>query len=84
MSEKIMNFICNLLVRKKIHNQFGGNLQAFISGGGAIDQNIGKFLNVRGLTTLQGYGLNEATLMVSCNLENVDKEETLGQAFRNK
>ena len=30
---------------KKIRNQFGGNLQAFVSGGGALDQNIGEFLN---------------------------------------
>ena len=34
-SEKIVNFLCEKLVRKKIRNQFGGNLQAFVSGGGA-------------------------------------------------
>ena len=52
--EKIINFICNILVRKKIKKQFGGNLQAFVSGGGALDQNIGEFLNAIGLPTLQG------------------------------
>ena len=31
IGEKIMDFICNILVRKKIQNQFGGNLQAFVS-----------------------------------------------------
>ena len=82
LSEKIMNFICNLLVRKKIHNQFGGNLQAFISGGGALDQNIGEFLNAIGLPTLQGYGLTEASPIVSCNLPNLVKVETVGPAFR--
>ena len=55
--EKIVNFLCDKLVRKKIRNQFGGNLQAFVSGGGALDQNIGEFLNAVGLPTLQGYGL---------------------------
>ncbi len=55
-SEKITNFLCNILVRKKIQNQFGGNLQAFVSGGGALDQKIGEFLNAIGLPTLQGYG----------------------------
>ena len=58
LSEKVLNFICNILVRKKIQNQFGGNLQAFVSGGGALDQNIGEFLNAIGLPTLQGYGLD--------------------------
>ena len=81
-SEKIMNFICNFLVRKKIQNQFGGNLQAFISGGGALDQNIGEFLNAVGLPTLQGYGLTEASPIVSCNLPNLVKVETVGPPFR--
>jgi len=80
--EKIINFICNILVRKKIQNQFGGNLQAFISGGGALDQNIGEFLNAIGLPTLQGYGLTEASPVVSCNLPDLVKVETVGPAFR--
>jgi long-chain acyl-CoA synthetase len=80
--EKIINFICNILVRKKIQNQFGGNLQAFVSGGGALDQNIGEFLNAIGLPTLQGYGLTEASPVVSCNLPDLVKVETVGPPFR--
>ena len=81
-SEKIINFICEKLVRKKIRNQFGGNLQAFVSGGGALDQNIGEFLNAVGLPTLQGYGLTEASPVVSCNLPDLVKVETVGHPFR--
>jgi len=81
-SEKIINVICNLLVRKKIQNQFGGNLQAFVSGGGALDQNIGEFLNAIGLPTLQGYGLTEASPVVSCNLPDLVKVDTVGPPFR--
>ena len=81
-SEKIMNFICSVLVRKKIQSQFGGNLQAFVSGGGALDQNIGEFLNAIGLPTLQGYGLTEASPVVSCNLPNLVKVDTVGPPFR--
>jgi long-chain acyl-CoA synthetase len=79
---KFTNFICNILVRKKIQKQFGGNLQAFVSGGGALDQNIGEFLNAIGLPTLQGYGLTEASPVVSCNLPNLVKVETVGPPFR--
>ena len=82
LSEKALNFICNILVRKKIQNQFGGNLQAFVSGGGALDQNIGEFLNAIGLPTLQGYGLTEASPVVSCNLPDLVKVETVGPPFR--
>ncbi|MDC0524677.1 long-chain fatty acid--CoA ligase [Pelagibacteraceae bacterium] len=82
LGEKIVNFLCNVLVRKKIQKNFGGNLQAFISGGGALDQNIGEFLNAIGLPTLQGYGLTEASPVVSCNLPNLVKVETVGPPFR--
>ena len=80
--EKFVNFLCHILVRKKIQKQFGGNLQAFISGGGALDQSIGKFLNAIGLLTLQGYGLTEASPVVSCNLPDLVKVETVGPPFR--
>jgi long-chain acyl-CoA synthetase len=80
--EKMIDFLCNTLVRKKIQNQFGGNLQAFVSGGGALDQSIGEFLNAFGLPTLQGYGLTEASPVVSCNLPNLVKVETVGPPFR--
>ena len=82
LSEKIVNFLCGKLVRKKIRNQFGGNLQAFVSGGGALDQNIGEFLNAVGLPTLQGYGLTEASPVVSCNLPDLVKVESVGPPFR--
>ena len=82
LSEIILNFLCENLVRKKIRKQFGGNLQAFISGGGALDQNIGEFLNAIGLPTLQGYGLTEASPVVSCNLPDLVKVDTVGPAFR--
>jgi long-chain acyl-CoA synthetase len=81
-SEKIVDFLCEKLVRKKIRNQFGGNLQAFVSGGGALDQNIGEFLNAVGLPTLQGYGLTEASPVVSCNLPDLVKVESVGPPFR--
>ena len=80
--EKIINFFCNILVRKKIQKQFGGNLQAFVSGGGALDKNIGEFLNAVGLPTLQGYGLTETSPVVSCNLPGCIKVETVGPPFK--
>ena len=80
--ENVINFFCQKLVRKKIQKQFGGNLQAFVSGGGALDQNIGEFLNAIGLPTLQGYGLTEASPVVSCNLPSVVKVDTVGPPFR--
>ncbi len=79
--EKLLNFIVDKLVRKKIKKQFGGNLKAFVSGGGALDKEIGEFLNAIGLPTLQGYGLTETSPVVSCNPIHKIKVDTVGPPF---
>jgi len=81
-SEKLLNFMVEILVRKKIKKQFGGKLKAFVSGGGALDKEIGEFLNSVGLPTLQGYGLTETSPVVSCNPIHKIKVETVGPPFR--
>ncbi len=81
-SEKLLNFIVDKLVRKKIKKQFGGNLKAFVSGGGALDREIGEFLNAIGLPTLQGYGLTETSPLVSCNPIHKIKVETVGPPYK--
>jgi len=80
--EKLTNLLVEILVRKKIKKQFGGNLKAFVSGGGALDKEIGEFLNAIGLPTLQGYGLTETSPVVSCNPIHKIKVETVGPPFK--
>ena len=80
--EKIINLICEKIVRKKIKKQFGGNLKAFVSGGGALDKEVGSFLNAIGLPTLQGYGLTETSPVVSCNPIDDIRVETVGPPFK--
>ena len=80
-SENITNLILDKLVRKKVKNNFGGRLEAFISGGGPLDSQVGEALNALGLKTLQGYGLTETSPVVSCNLLNKVKVDTVGPIF---
>ena len=80
--EKIMDIFLEYLVRKKIKNQFGGNLKTFVSGGGALDKDVGEFLNAIGLPTLQGYGLTEASPVISCNPIDAIRIETVGIPFK--
>jgi len=82
LNDKIINNICEILVRSKIKKQFGGSLKTFVSGGGALDPKIGTFLNSIGLPTLQGYGLTESSPVVSCNPVEDIRIETVGIPFR--
>ena len=80
--EYLQNFFYEKLIRKKIKDQFGGNIKAFISGGGALDKEVGLFLNAIGLPTLQGYGLTETSPVVSCNPINDIRVQTVGPPFK--
>ncbi len=80
--EKIQDRILEKLVRKKIKSQFGGSLKTFVSGGGALDKEVGYFLNAIGLPTLQGYGLTETSPVVSCNPIDDIRIDTVGPPFK--
>ncbi len=80
--EILTNKILDFLVRRKIKKQFGGSLKTFVSGGGALNTEIGSFLNSIGLPTLQGYGLTETSPVVSCNPINDIRIETVGPPFK--
>ena len=80
--DSLLDKILDKVVRKKIKAQFGGCLKTFVSGGGALDKEVGYFLNAIGLPTLQGYGLTEASPVVSCNPINDIRVETVGKPFK--
>ena len=82
ITENFINYVCEILVRKKIKKQFGGRLKAFVSGGGALDKEVGLFLNAIGLPTLQGYGLTETSPVVSCNPIKDIRVDTVGPPFK--
>ena len=56
-------------------------MKSFVSGGGALDQEVGEFLNAIGLPTLQGYGLTETSPVVSCNPIKDIRIDTVGPPF---
>ena len=80
--EKILDNLLEKIVRKKIKSQFGGELKTFVSGGGALDKDVGVFLNAIGLPTLQGYGLTETSPVVRCNPIHDIRVETVGPPFK--
>ena len=76
--EKVENLILEKIVRKKLQRKFGGNLQAFISGGAALNEQVGLFFQSLGINILQGYGQTECSPLISCNPINKIKIDTVG------
>lgn len=55
------------LLFKKIRDGFGGRLEFFIGGGALLDVELQKFFYAIGIPMLQGYGLSEASPIISAN-----------------
>ena len=51
----------------KVRENFGGNLRFFIGGGALLDKDLQKFYMAIGIPMFQGYGLSEATPVISSN-----------------
>lgn len=70
--------IADSLVYSKIREKTGGRLRFFVSGGGALNKNIGEFFEYIGITTLEGYGLTETSPVISVNPLEKNKYGTVG------
>lgn len=63
---------------KKIRAGFGGRLEFFSGGGALLDTELQRFFCAIGMPMLQGYGLSEASPVISSNTREVHKFGTSG------
>ncbi len=78
LGERIYDWILSRLVRAKVAQRFGGRLKAFVSGGAALNPDIGKFFVALNVKLLQGYGQTEASPVISANPPFNFKIHTVG------
>ncbi len=55
------------LVFRKVRDAMGGNMKFFIGGGALLDIELQRFFYAIGIPMYQGYGLTEASPMISIN-----------------
>lgn len=55
------------MVFKRIRKIFGGNLRFFIGGGALLDVELQNYFSALGIPMYQGYGLSEASPVISSN-----------------
>ncbi len=71
--------VFDAILFKKIQAGFGGNLLFFIGGGAILDIEMQKFFYAIGLPICQGYGLTEASPVISSNVPHCVKFGSSGK-----
>lgn len=71
------------LVFSKIREKFGNRLRMFVSGGAALSPDVNTFFMSAGITIIEGYGLTEASPVVSVNRINSIEIGSIGKLFYN-
>lgn len=66
------------LVYSKMRDAIGGRFRIIVSGGGALNKSICKFLLNVGITVCEGYGLTECAPVVSANKSNLARPGSVG------
>ncbi len=66
-------FLYDKILFSKVRENFGGKLKFFIGGGALLDIELQRFFYALGMPMMQGYGLSEATPIISSN--SLDKHK---------
>jgi long-chain acyl-CoA synthetase len=60
-------WLIDKIIFKKVREAFGGRLEFFVGGAALLDLELAKFFYAIGIPMFQGYGLTEASPIISCN-----------------
>lgn len=74
--------LMDILVFAKIRQLFGGNLQFFVGGGALLDAEWQRYYCTLGIPVLQGYGLSEASPVISFNCPQRYRFGSAGQVVK--
>ena len=67
IGKKLLLLIYDKLLFSKVRQAMGGKLRFFVGGGALLDIELQRFFYAIGIPMFQGYGLSEATPIISSN-----------------
>ncbi len=69
----------DIILFKKVRKGFGGRLKFFVGGGALLDIELQRFFYALGIPMFQGYGLTEASPVISSNTPEFHKLGSSGK-----
>jgi long-chain acyl-CoA synthetase len=82
LADRLIDAALDRTVRRKVQGIFGGRLKALVSGGAALNPEVGLFFHALGVQILQGYGQTEAGPVISVNRPSKAKMHTVGPVLK--
>ena len=76
--DRIWLSLAERLIFNRVRQRFGGKLRFAISGSAALNRDVAEFVNALGIEVYEGYGLSEASPVVSVNTPTARKFGTVG------
>jgi long-chain acyl-CoA synthetase len=73
--------LADRLIFQKVRNRFGGRLSFTVSGGAALSREVGEFVDSLGIVVYEGYGLTEASPVISANCPGARRLGSVGKPF---
>ncbi len=67
----------------RVHRQFGGKLDFIVSGGAALDPELGRKWELMGVKIVQGYGATEASPVISNHTIRERRPDSVGRPLPN-
>jgi long-chain acyl-CoA synthetase len=75
------HLVADLLVLRRLRELFGGRVDVAMSGGGPLSKDLHEFFRAIGLNLLPGYGLTEASPVLTTNRRRLMKLGSVGPAL---
>ncbi len=82
LAKAVPSYRFRKLLFGEIHNQFGGRLRGFLSGGAPLDVEVGEFFDTIGIPVYQGYGLSETSPVISGNTPIHNRMGSVGRPLK--
>ena len=81
LAKYIPSYHLRRLLFHNITKKLGGKFKGCISGGAPLDLKVGEFISRIGIHVYQGYGLSEASPVVSMSTKKYNKKGYVGKAI---
>jgi long-chain acyl-CoA synthetase len=79
VAKKIRSRKFSRFIFKAVHQKFGGSIKCMVSGGAALDPEVGRDFTALGFDILEGFGMTEAAPMITFTRPGKFKSGSPGQ-----